>query len=158
MGAWPPAPAGFRAWPAPVRARVSVLLTAVLPPEELGGTTDPVEDFVGGFAATLPPARRAAIRFGLDLLWLLAPLVLLGRTATFGGLTQDERERLLERIAYSKLYPIRVLGLMLKSFAGLAVIGDPAVRRGLGIDPPTGPLPPLGAHVRWDEDIEGLGR
>lgn len=158
MGVWPPAPAGFKAWSGSARDRVASLLAAILPPEELGGTRASLPEFVGGFAATLPVERRVLVRIGLEILWLVAPLFLIGKPVTFSRLEVDEQERLLRRLVYSRLYPLRLLGLMLKSLAGLATLGDPAVRRHLVIDPSTGPLPPVGDHVRWDEDIEGLGR
>lgn len=162
MEIWPPTPAGFRAWSQATRQRLAIVLTSLLPPEELGvkpaNSSNTLPDFVGSFAATLPSHRRLGIRVLIDVFWVAAPLLILGQAKMFGALDQADRELLFTRIVYSRLYPVRLIGLMLKSFAGLGIIGDPAVRRELCIDPASGPLPPLGQHVPWDSAAAEMRR
>ena len=94
----------------------------------------------------------------MEALWWLAPAVLLGRFCTWGALGVDERERLLARVVGSPLYPLRMGGLLLKTLAALAVLGDPEVRAHLGLDARADPLGPLGGRVRWVEDVWEPGR
>ena len=153
----PPRPPG-RAWSGGARRRLAGVLAAVLPPGELGGREESVVEFAGAFAAFLPPGRRLGIRVLVEALWWLAPAVLLGRFCTWGALGVDERERLLARVVGSPLYPLRMGGLLLKTLAALAVLGDPEVRAHLGLDARADPLGPLGGRVRWVEDVWEPGR
>lgn len=155
---WPPVPAGRTAWSQAARRRLAAILCAVLPPEEVGADPAKVPVFVGSFAGTLPALTRMGLRLLTELVFWLAPLLIILKPRAFDRLDIDDQERLLERIVYSGLYPLRLIGMSLKALAGLGIVGDPAARKFLGIDPARPPLPPVGGHVRWNEDIAGLGR
>ena len=156
----PPAPhlPPGRAWSGGARPRHPRRQGAGHPPRARGGSEATRGPCPGAFAAFLPPGRRLGIRVLVEALWWLAPAVLLGRFCTWGALGVDERERLLARVVGSPLYPLRMGGLLLKTLAALAVLGDPEVRAHLGLDARADPLGPLGGRVRWVEDVWEPGR
>lgn len=153
---WPPEPAGRSAWSQPSRERFATILCALIPPEDVGARRDLVPAFCGAFVATLAPL----LQFGLNLLvialYQAGPLLILGRPTRFDRLDVDAQERLLHRIVYSPFYPVRLIGTMLRSVAGLGILGDPEARRFLGVDPAQPPPAPLGP-VRWNDDIRQPG-
>lgn len=153
---WPPEPAGRSVWSQASRRRIAVLLCAIVPPEELGAERESVPRFVGAFGATLPqPARFGLLLLGTAL-YFAGPLLVLGKASTFESLRVDDQEELLRRIVYSRFYVLRLIGVMLRSLAGLAILGDPGARATLGVDPPAPPLGPS-RPVRWDGDIRDPG-
>lgn len=153
---WPPEPAGRSVWSGSSRQRVASILCAIVPPEDIGADRALVPRFVGAFGATLPPLTRVGLLLGCTFLYFAGPLLLLGRAATFEAIGIDDREEMLRRIVYSRWYLLRLLGTMLRSLAGLGVLGDPGARAAIGIDPPG---PPLASSrpVRWDADIRDPG-
>lgn len=153
---WPPEPAGRSVWSNGSRRRVAAILCAIVPPEEVGADRDAVPRFAGSFGATLPPAARFGLLAACTFLYFAGPLLFLGKAATFDAVTIDDREEMLRRIVYSRWYLLRLLGTMLRSLAGLGVLGDPGARAMLGVDPP---VPPLASSlpVRWDADIRDPG-
>lgn len=153
---WPPEPAGRSVWSQASRRRVASILCTIVPPEDVGADRDLVPRFAGAFGATLPPSTRLGLLMVCTILYLAGPLVFLGRAATFDAIGIDDREEMLRRIVYSRWYVLRLLGTMLRSLAGLGVLGDPGARVHLGVDPPVPPLAPLGP-VRWDADIRDPG-
>jgi len=153
---WPPEPAGRSAWSHPARERFAQICCALIPPEEVGARRDLVPAFCGAFVATLPPLLQLGLNVLITFLYVGGPLLLLGRPARFDLLGVDAQEKMLHRIVYSRLYPIRLLGTMLRSVAGLGILGDPEARRFLGVDPPQPPPAPLGP-VRWNDDIREPG-
>ncbi|MFN8106028.1 MAG: hypothetical protein U0U69_16415 [Acidimicrobiia bacterium] len=153
---WPPEPAGRSVWSDGSRRRVASILCAIVPPEDVGADDALVPRFVGAFGATLPPLTRLGLLLGCTLLYFGGPLVFLGRAAAFDAIGIDEREEMLRRIVYSRWYLLRLLGTMLRSLAGLGVLGDPGARVVLGVDPPVPPLAPS-RPVRWDADIRAPG-
>ena len=155
---WPPEPTGTSAWSETGRRRLATILCAILPPEELGGDSEKVPAFVGAFVAMLPPLRRAGFRVLTELFYWGVPVWTIGRFSSLGRLPQTDREAAIGRIFASDFYPFRLAAVGFKSLAGLGILGDPDVRRSIGIDPVRDPAPPLDPNVRWNEDIEGLGR
>lgn len=153
---WPPEPAGRSVWPQGSRRRIAVLLCAIVPPEEVGADRTKVPAFVGAFGATLPPPARFGLLLLGTLLYFAGPLLVLGKASTFESLPVQEQEEMLRRIVYSRFYPFRLIGVMLRSLAGLGVLGDPGARSTLGVDPPAPPLAPS-RPVRWDADIRDPG-
>ena len=86
-----------------------------------------VRAFIANVCVTVPP--RAA--FGLRVaIWLVAfaPLFVLGRFATILGVSQTDRERVVEVLAASNVYAIRQLTLILKTIGALLYAGNEQVR------------------------------
>jgi hypothetical protein len=84
--------------------------------------------------------RHAPGHFRLGLracLWLVtfAPTFVLGRFATFVGLSREDRVRLLEALGRSSMYVVREMPLLFKTVACLGFCGLPEVQAGLGISP-----------------------
>ena len=72
---------------------------------------------------------RAALGLRLAI-WMvaLAPVLVLGRLATFGSLALVDRERVLTRLAASSWYAVRSLVTLLKTMGALLYAGNQAVR------------------------------
>jgi hypothetical protein len=72
---------------------------------------------------------QAALGFRLAV-WIvaLAPLLVLGRLATFTGLALADRERVIERLVVSRAYVVRSLVMILKTIGALLYAGDDGVR------------------------------
>jgi hypothetical protein len=86
-----------------------------------------VEGFVNATTARVP--ARAA--FGLRIaIWLatFAPLFVLRRFATLGGLERTDREKVITTLLASDSYAIRSLTLILKTIGALLYAGDDSVR------------------------------
>ncbi len=80
-------------------------------------------DLGDAFAAQLALApwwSAIVMRLSVWMVWL-APLP---RLRTFGGLAEDEREALLERLMASRLYAVRELMTLLKLATCIGAIGD----------------------------------
>ncbi len=87
-------------------------------------------DVAGFLRSTM---RRLPLQAALGLraaVWVaaLAPLFELGRLTTIRGLRPSDRERLVMRLVKSRLYVVRSLIMMLKTFGALLYAGDQAVR------------------------------
>jgi hypothetical protein len=83
--------------------------------------------FLDGFVTGVP----LRVAFGLRLAVIavaLSPLFVLGRLATFAGLSRDEGERVLATLAASRLYLVRQLIVMLKATGAFVYGALPAVR------------------------------
>jgi hypothetical protein len=79
----------------------------------------------------------ALAAFGLRLaVWMVAfaPLLLLGRVATFSRLARREQTELLARMLVHKHMLIRELTLLLKMTAAMALLGTVSVRARSGYD------------------------
>jgi hypothetical protein len=90
---------------------------------------------VAGFLRAM--MRRLPLRSALGLraaVWIaaLAPLFELGRATTITRLKPSDRERLVVRLVKSRLYVVRSLVLMLKTFGALLYVSDASVRSRLG--------------------------
>ena len=89
------------------------------------------------FAADLVRTAPSDVGFGLRALtWLLtwvAPLFVLGRFASFGGLSPEDQARLLERLSESDVYLVREAPMLFKMTACLGICGLPDVQRRVGV-------------------------
>ncbi len=75
------------------------------------------------------------VRLGLRAsLWAVAllPLLLVGRLCFFASLSQSLKDRMLEKMASSRLYLLRQILATLKMLACFAYFRDPLVREKLG--------------------------
>ena len=61
-------------------------------------------------------------------LFLIAPLIWLGSFRPFRKLPSSRKQKLLERVAVSKLYVVRQMMMVLKTLACLAYLRDPVIR------------------------------
>ncbi len=82
-------------------------------------------------ARSRPGTWGSLFRASLWLTWL-APLWLLGRVRTFGGLDGATRVALLERLLKHPRYTVRMTGLFLKLAICTLLLGDEATLAGLG--------------------------
>jgi hypothetical protein len=113
-----------------------VVLDALLPsrahPELSRGLFDAgFEGFHEDFRKTALPSMRLGFKTALLAATWLAPL-LIGRLPPLSRLDREDRERALEAMGKSCLYPIRQLFLLLKAVSSFCYGADPEVRRALG--------------------------
>jgi hypothetical protein len=86
---------------------------------------------VEGFVNTTSTHVPAKAAFGLRIaIWLatFAPLFLLRRFKTLGGLERRDREKVIARLLADDSYAIRSLTLILKTIGALLYAGDASVR------------------------------
>jgi hypothetical protein len=96
---------------------------------------------------SLPFKARLGLRAAV---WLvgLAPLLVLGRLTTIGGLAPADGERVVARLGVSRWYSVRSLVMLLKTFGALLYAGDDRIRARLRPAPiPLVPLRTRRAHV-----------
>lgn len=98
----------------------------------LGASDAPMERFIDDIL------DRAPFHFCIGLracLWIVmfAPLFLIGRAATFAGLTPLERTRLLTVMGESDRYLLREMPLLFKTVACLGFCGLPEIQKRVGI-------------------------
>jgi hypothetical protein len=86
-----------------------------------------VEGFVTTTAAHVPTQAAFGLRIAI---WLatFAPLFVLHRFATLGGLQRADREKVITKLLASDSYAIRSLTLILKTIGALLYAGDYSVR------------------------------
>jgi hypothetical protein len=98
---------------------------ALLPRGILHGTVDHVDlGELFRLEALEPPWYTAIVlRLSLWLTWF-APFWLYGQLATFGGVDDDTREGLLEKLLDSRHYMIRMAAMFLKLTACTLLLGD----------------------------------
>jgi hypothetical protein len=101
-----------------------------------------VAGFLRGMMDRLPLRAALGLRAAV---WVvaLAPLFELGRVTTIRGLRASDRERLVVRLVKSRLYVVRSLLMMLKTFGALLYAGDASVRARLAAPSPRRSLVPL---------------
>lgn len=121
------------------RRWLAAIFAAVLPGCDdprfpLGAEQPGAERYVDALLAGAP---RGFVRGLRACTWLLqlAPLLLLGRFCSFGGLPPAARAELLERMTRSERYLVRELPMLFKTAACLGVCGLPQVQRRIGIHP-----------------------
>lgn len=73
--------------------------------------------------------HHLALRGALWIVALVAPVVVLGRLRTFGGLTVEEREAVLLGMVQSRHYLFRQLVFLMKAQAGQVYCAHPELRR-----------------------------
>jgi hypothetical protein len=106
---------------------------ALVPRGALGGALDDI-DLGARYAhecAISPWYAALAFRASLWLTWL-APLWMLGRVRTFGGLDEATRVVVLERLLKHRVYFVRMAGLFLKLAICSLLLGDEATLARLG--------------------------
>ena len=101
---------------------------------------------VAGFLRQM--MQRLPFRAALGLraaVWIaaLAPLFELGRATTIARLGPSDRERLVVRLIKSRIYVVRSLITLLKTFGALLYAGDASVRARLTAPSPRRSLVPL---------------
>jgi hypothetical protein len=98
----------------------------------IGAGEAQLEPFVDDLFVHVPFQPALGIRIATWVI-LLCPLFVIGRPRTFVGLDQDDRERVLTRLAESRLWFVRELPALLKMVGALGYCALPAVQRQVGI-------------------------
>ena len=126
-------------------------LVAMFPGSREDGFADIGGMDVHGYLVEVMRSLPLKARLGLRAaVWLvgLAPLLVLGRLTTIGGLAPAEGERVLARLGDSRWYSVRSLVMLLKTFGALLYAGDDRIRARLRPVPkPMVPLRIRRAHV-----------
>jgi hypothetical protein len=86
-----------------------------------------LDGYLDDTLASVPFESALGLRLAFVFL-ALAPLFFLGRFATLMALGADDRERVVERVYASAVYPIRSTVVMLKAIGALLYCGDARVR------------------------------
>jgi hypothetical protein len=109
-----------------------VLLDTIFPGPErgelpVGVASLDIAGFLDDTMANVPFESALGLRFTL---WMtaLAPIVILKRLVTLGGLPVEERERVLERVMKSPIYPVRQTVLMFKAIGAMLYFSHRPVR------------------------------
>lgn len=106
---------------------------ALFPKGVLGGTTDDA-DLGAGLEEYLGLSAwwtAVVLRLALWVVWLSPPFFL-RRAATFGGLSETDREECLERVLVSRSYSVRELSMLLKMGFCATALGTPAALAHVG--------------------------
>jgi hypothetical protein len=106
---------------------------SLVPPGTLAGAVDAI-DLPARLEREMmlsPWEVALAMRFSLWLLWL-SPIFFLARPATFGGVDDETRVALFERLFKSRLYVIRMAAMLLKLTLCTLILGDERVLAELG--------------------------
>jgi hypothetical protein len=106
---------------------------ALVPPGALDGALDGIDLGVryDDECRRSPWYAALLMRFSLWLTWL-APLWLLGRARTFGGLDGAAQVALLERLLKHERYTVRMTAMFLKLAICTLLLGDAATLAQLG--------------------------
>lgn len=120
------------------RRALEVVFDAILPSGAhpklpLGARDVPYAGFFDDAERFAPFELLLGLRAALWVVWL-SPLVLLGKPRTFGGLSADDRLRVLVRLQASRIYFLRELPGIAKTVAALAYCGLPEVQRAIGLE------------------------
>jgi hypothetical protein len=88
---------------------------SLLPADALGGSTagGDIGEEVAHHAAESPWFSTMVLRLGLLITWF-APLFVLGRPRTFGGLDEPDRVRCLERLLEARVFVFREIMMLTK--------------------------------------------
>jgi len=102
---------------------------AVYPGPDGIGPLD-IEGYLAELMRAIPLEPALGLRAAI---WIvaLAPLLVLGRFATIHGLSAEDREEVVVRLASNRVYAIRQLVLLLKTMGALLYAGDRRVRERL---------------------------
>ncbi|MCK6549094.1 hypothetical protein L6R52_24840 [Myxococcota bacterium] len=111
------------------RRWLEALLAAMIPPSAArpGLAALDLDQFLDALFTAAPPLLRFGVRAATWAL-TLGPPVFLGRISTFGGLSEEERDRMLVRVATSRSYLARQLAITLKLVASFGYLRAPEVR------------------------------
>ena len=98
---------------------------ALVPEDALGGALKDVDlgARYGHECAISPWYAALAFRASLWLTWL-APLWMLGKLRSFGGVDRDARVAILERLLKHRIYFVRMAALFLKLAMCTLLLGD----------------------------------
>lgn len=99
----------------------------------VGARDVPMDGYFDDLLRRAPGKVRFGLRVTLWAIWL-APLFVLGKLRTFGGLGEDDRIALLHKLRRSNRYLIREAPILFKTMACLGYGGHPEVQRRVGID------------------------
>lgn len=114
------------------RAVVDALLPSGACPElPLGAFESGFDDFYKEFQDVAPFALKAGFKGALLAAVWVSPL-LIGRLPPFTRLSTDDRERALETLGRSSVYPLRQSLLVLKAVLSFHYGAHPAVRAAVG--------------------------
>ena len=111
----------------------------------LGAADVPMDRFVDDLFARAPLRMLVGVRLALWAVVVSPPFVV-GRWATFGGLSDAERVACLVRLRESPTYAVREIPILLKAMACLGYCGLPAIAG--RIAPPRRAAPPAWAAER----------
>jgi hypothetical protein len=111
----------------------AAIARALVPAGALGGALDAID--VGqryAHECAISPWHAAIVfRASLWLTWL-APLWMLARPRTFGGLDAEAQVALLEKLLKHRRYVVRMAGMMMKIAICSMLLGDEATLAQLG--------------------------
>lgn len=110
-----------------------VVARALIPRGTLGGATDAadVAELFREECRTSPWYAAMLLRISLWLAWF-APLWILRRFSTMGGLAQADRERVIEALLKSRFYQVRLALMYLKVTTCALLLGDERVLARIG--------------------------
>jgi hypothetical protein len=99
---------------------------SIVPAETLGGVCADLDlgERFRAECAQPPWYSGLLLRFSLWLTWF-SPLFMLGRFATFGGLDESDRTRVLDALLKSPRHNLRLAVTFLKLTACILALGDP---------------------------------
>ena len=105
-----------------------------------GGLDAGVPEFLDELRRSGPPLYRLGLRAGMASAVWIAPL-LIGRPPPITLYGRETRQRALEALGRSRVYPIRSAFAGLKLAVSLGYGADPSVRRAIGYPAPSGGAP-----------------
>lgn len=111
----------------------AILPADACPELPIGARDIPLDRFARDFFAVTPALQSLGLRLALWALVLVFTPLVLRRPRTFAGATPDERRRVLDRLAQSRIYSLRELPALLKLIASMGFFGHPEVQRRLGL-------------------------
>ncbi len=100
----------------------------------IGASEVPMGRFYADQVAACPALVALLYRVTLALIYLLMPLLMLGRPRTFRALSTDQRRKLLEQLYASRVYALRQTVTLIKMIAGTGFLGFPEVQRQFGVE------------------------
>jgi hypothetical protein len=115
------------------RRWVQTIARALVPPDALDGALDGID--VGARydeeLRSSPWTAALVLRLAVWATWL-SPMWLRARPQTFGGLDEAARVALLERLLKHRVYPVRMMMMVLKLTLCQLLLGDTATLAQLG--------------------------
>ena len=118
-----------------MRTRARTVVDTLLPsgahPRLPGAESVGVPHFLDEFGRSAPPLLRLGLRTGMAVAIWVAP-ILIGRAPPITLYGRVTRERALEALARTRIYPLRAAFGGLKLVVSLGYGADPTVRRAIG--------------------------
>lgn len=75
--------------------------------------------------------KVALLHTGLAMLISLSPFFLLGKLKLFPYLSPKDKQRLQDKLLFSRIYLVRIIGYAVRSHALVAILRDPKAREAL---------------------------